>query len=139
MESETTTPVLTTAADTSRSRAWIYEILLVLVLLLGAFFRFTGLSWDEYTWMHPDERFQVWVTSDIQPVYSLGEYFDTANSPLNPNNRGHNFSNFPDPLPRFSAYRYTWLAGNCPGWPALIGAFRFVDRPAGLPDRGSRL
>jgi YYY domain-containing protein len=115
MESETTTPVLTTAADTSRSRAWIYEILLVLVLLLGAFFRFTGLSWDEYTWMHPDERFQVWVTSDIQPVYSLGEYFDTANSPLNPNNRGHNFyvyGTFPIFLTRYLVSALT----ATPGW-----------------------
>ncbi len=58
---------------------------------MGAYFRFVGIDWGEYTYLHPDERFLIWVGSDISPVHSLSEYFDTANSSLNPVNRGHGF------------------------------------------------
>ncbi|MFN2194958.1 MAG: DUF2298 domain-containing protein [Anaerolineales bacterium] len=75
----------------ANSRVWIYDLLLVLVLLVGAFFRSSGLQWDEFTWMHPDERFLIWVTADIHPVDSIGAYFNTAESTLNPNNVGHGF------------------------------------------------
>ena len=48
--------------------AWIFEILLVLVLLTGALLRLRGIYWGEFTYMHPDERFLVWVGTDIQPI-----------------------------------------------------------------------
>lgn len=66
-------------------------ILLLLILLLGAALRFVGTDWDEGHLLHPDERFLSWVAADLQPVGSLSEYFDTLNSPLNPNNVGHAF------------------------------------------------
>lgn len=58
-----------------------------LILLFGAILRFTGLNWDEYQHLHPDERFMTMVETGIQLPASIGEYFDTANSPLNPYNR----------------------------------------------------
>lgn len=73
------------------SRAWIYTLLLFLILALGAFLRFRGIDWDEFQYVHPDERFLGFVENDIQPVDSFGEYFDTANSTLNPGNRGYDF------------------------------------------------
>jgi YYY domain-containing protein len=72
-------------------RPYLYEILLILVLILGAVLRFSGLNWDEDTHLHPDERFLTMVESDIQFPDSLGEYFNTASSPLNPRNAGHGF------------------------------------------------
>ncbi|HLF89936.1 MAG TPA: DUF2298 domain-containing protein [Anaerolineales bacterium] len=73
-------------------RAWGIELLvLLLILALSAFFRFRGISWDEFQYLHPDERFLGFVENDIEPVKSLGEYFDTANSTLNPANRNHSF------------------------------------------------
>ncbi len=74
-----------------KAKSFVYEILLILILVVGAFLRLRGIDWGEYSFMHPDERFLVWVGTDISPVKSLGEYFDTANSSLNPNNRGHTF------------------------------------------------
>lgn len=63
--------------------------LLLLAILLGAWFRFTGVNWDENQHLHPDERFLTMVETSISLPKSLGEYFDSANSPLNPFNRGH--------------------------------------------------
>lgn len=66
-------------------------LLLLVILAAGAYFRFSGIWWGEYQYLHPDERFLVWVGSDISPVESVGDYFDTANSSLNPHNVGHGF------------------------------------------------
>lgn len=70
---------------------WLSGILLLLILAAGAYLRFVGQDWDVEQHLHPDERFLTMVESSLQPVGSLGEYFDTANSTLNPNNRGHGF------------------------------------------------
>jgi len=98
----------------------IYEVLLVYILFIGAFFRFVGIQWGDFQYLHPDERFLIWVGSDIQPIttppealgtppnitnnpwraifgsaypdcHNWGGYFDASCSPLNPNNRGHAF------------------------------------------------
>ncbi len=70
---------------------WIYVILLVLILIGGGYLRLVGLDWDENQHLHPDERFLTMVTSAIHSVENVGEYFDTANSSLNPHNRGYGF------------------------------------------------
>jgi len=72
-------------------RTWIWDILLILVLVIAAYFRTVGIQWDDYHHLHPDERFLTMVETSIEPVKSLGEYFDTASSSLNPNNRGYSF------------------------------------------------
>ncbi|MEW6094466.1 MAG: DUF2298 domain-containing protein [Chloroflexota bacterium] len=98
---------------------WLYDILLVLVLAVAAFLRFTGSDWGELQHQHPDELSVTSVTYDIAPIgtssdvigpaptvanqpwrtaypetftdcLEWGGYFDTACSPLNPQNRGHN-------------------------------------------------
>lgn len=119
------------AKDTTRARALIVDILLVLVLLVGAYFRLIGIDWGEYQYLHPDERFLVWVGSDISPVKCLddsytinacpaeekewmswGEYFDTANSTMNPHNQGHGFYVY-GTLPLFMArYVVEWVYGQ---------------------------
>lgn len=99
-----------TSTGKKKSRTLVFDLLLVWVLLAGAYFRAIGLNWGEYQYLHPDERFLVWVGSDITPLkcldpahgindcppdkkawMSLSEYFDTVNSSMNPNNRGHGF------------------------------------------------
>ena len=70
---------------------WVWDVLLIGVLVIAAYFRFTGIKWDDNHHLHPDERFLTMVESSISPVKNLGEYFDTANSSLNPNNRGYTF------------------------------------------------
>src|SRR5262245_37225926 len=43
----------------------ITGLLLILILAAGAYFRFTGQNWDDYTHLHPDERHMADVTDRI--------------------------------------------------------------------------
>lgn len=97
----------TSPAQTRREKLpWLYDLILVAILLAGLFFRFTGVNWDANQHLHPDERFLTMVASSIEPVGTttvdgerhwgslgdaLSEYFNTDASRLNPNNRGYNF------------------------------------------------
>ena len=69
----------------------LWDVLLIVVLLAGAYVRFLGINWDSFTHLHPDERFLTMVTSSLDVVHSLSSYFNTAESPLNPNNKGYGF------------------------------------------------
>ncbi|HEY9076925.1 MAG TPA: DUF2298 domain-containing protein [Anaerolineaceae bacterium] len=71
--------------------AWIGDILLIGVLLIGAYFRLIGVNWDENQHLHPDERFLTMVVSSINPVNSLSDFFNTETSTLNPHNQGYGF------------------------------------------------
>ena len=70
---------------------WIWDLLIIFILLIGAFFRFGGLNWDAGYHLHPDERFLTMVEGVITPVENLSQYFDTSSSSLNPNNWGYTF------------------------------------------------
>jgi YYY domain-containing protein len=70
---------------------WVWDFLLLGILFIGAYFRFVGVNWDSVYHLHPDERFLTMVESSISPVQSVGEYFNTTASSLNPNNRGFSF------------------------------------------------
>jgi len=90
--------------------AWVYDLFLIVVLVVGTYFRVIGLNWDSNQHLHPDERFLTMVESALEvkkcavpnlPAQycppeeihwlSIGDYFDTANSTLNPVNRGYGF------------------------------------------------
>ena len=114
-----------------KPRGWWIDLLLVCVLILGAYLRLVGIYWGEYQYLHPDERFLVWVGTDITPMKCLDpaytvdtcppeqkawmgfrEYFDTANSTLNPVNRGHGFYVY-GTLPMFlTRYIVQWIYGH---------------------------
>jgi YYY domain-containing protein len=80
-----------TNSNPGKKRLWLYDVLLIGVLIVGAYFRFSGSGWGDLQYQHPDELFLTSVTYNIQPVHSLAEYFDTATSTLNPNNVGASF------------------------------------------------
>ena len=63
-------------------------LLLATALLVGAWFRFTGLDWDSSTHLHPDERHITITTAQVQWPDSPLQYFNTDTSPLNPYNQG---------------------------------------------------
>lgn len=60
------------------------SILLVIVVLLGAWFRFHGLDWDSGRHLHPDERFLSTTTNDLKWPDNLSTYFDPNSSTLSP-------------------------------------------------------
>ncbi|MBI1792582.1 MAG: glycosyltransferase family 39 protein [Chloroflexi bacterium] len=107
---------------------WLYDLLLILVLLVGIYFRTIGLNWDADQHLHPDERFLTMVESALQvkkcelpntPLEScppeqvrwlgLGDYFNTASSPLNPQNRGFGFFVYGDLPIVLTRYVAEWV------------------------------
>ncbi|MFT5193042.1 MAG: YYY domain-containing protein [Cellvibrionaceae bacterium] len=65
---------------------------------MGGYFRFVGLNWDDFTHLHPDERFLTIVTSKLESESSFLAYIRTSSSTLNPYNKGEGFyvyGNFP--------------------------------------------
>ncbi|MBU0512087.1 MAG: glycosyltransferase family 39 protein, partial [Chloroflexi bacterium] len=100
---------------------WMYGLILVCILAAGAYLRLVGLDWDEEQHLHPDERFLTMVEAAIEPVDSLGDYFDTANSSLNPHNRGYGFFVY-GTLPIFIVrYVAEWMGNTGYGEVYLVG------------------
>ena len=64
---------------------------LAIILVAAAALRLAGISWDENTHLHPDERFLTMVEGGLRLPASLGEYFNTETSPLNPHNANFTF------------------------------------------------
>ncbi|WP_097654433.1 DUF2298 domain-containing protein [Candidatus Chloroploca asiatica] len=101
---------------------WLSRLLLLLILLLGAYFRTLSLTdWDAGTGQHPDERFFADVTSNVRLPASLGELYDSSRSPLNPRNND-----------RFPFFAY----GPLPVWMARTAAVALTPdtRPDGTPN-----
>jgi YYY domain-containing protein len=77
---------------------WWTPLLLVLVLIIGGYLRFTNLKWDDYKWIHPDETHMQQTLSKIHSPDSgslledIAIYFDTHRSPLNVRNVGDRYS-----------------------------------------------
>ena len=96
--------------------AW--PLLVAAIVLLGATLRFNGLDWDQPAGsdaplqMHPDERFVSMVSDRIDWPGSVGQYFDTVDSPLNPYNAEDTPSFVYGTLPLFLAKGVSTLAGD---------------------------
>jgi len=67
----------------------LFALLLLAFLLIAAWVRTYNINWDEGTHLHPDERYLTMVVSAIQFPESLAHYWNTAESPLNPANKGY--------------------------------------------------
>ena len=104
---------------------WLYDVLFLLVFLLAGYLRLTGLDWGQGGGQHPDENHFSGVLESLRtrtcenptvPVeacppnlthwISIGDYFNSATSPLNPYNRGFSFyvyGNLPMTIIRIAA------------------------------------
>jgi len=83
------------------ARRHAVTIAILAILLAGGVLRFTGRNWDDGQYLHPDERFLTMVGTGVQWPGSIGEYFDSAASPLNPYNQRDADGN-----PRFPTFIY---------------------------------
>jgi YYY domain-containing protein len=94
---------------------------LVAVLVVGGLLRFVGLQWDEGHHLHPDERFISMVEEKLAFPGSAAEYLDSARSPLNPYNRGHDSFVY-GTLPLFLSKAVATAVGKTGyGWSYLTG------------------
>ena len=100
-------------------------LLLLIILALGGWLRFTGIAWDSDSHLHPDERFLTMVGSSLSSVENPLDYFRTSVSTLNPYNFGYNlfvYGNLPMTVTRYAG---EWATGWCEAAAA---------RPDGPPD-----
>ncbi|HHN93582.1 MAG TPA: phospholipid carrier-dependent glycosyltransferase, partial [Anaerolineae bacterium] len=110
--------------------AAVRGLLLLLILVVGGYLRFTGMDWDEGQWIHPDEGHMRIITSAIHSPDDWSVYFDTHRSPLNCRNNGYQYSY--GTLPLFLT-RLTgeWLDRGCgespDRWSAAVGAVLLGD------------
>ena len=102
---QTNKPTNQQTNEPTNSRGSPGALILVLILILGATLRLTGVDWDQGQHLHPDERFLTMVETALslpgarnvagpppQGCTKWGGYFDTRCSPLSPYN--HNFGFF---------------------------------------------
>ncbi|GAB1472232.1 hypothetical protein MASR2M66_31100 [Chloroflexota bacterium] len=105
--------------------SWIYDVFFLLVFLLAGYLRLTGVNWGEGQHQHPDELFLTGVLGSLRAQtcmdeafsidacpedqkrwISIGEYFNSETSTLNPYNHGYTFfvyGNLPMTLTRIAA------------------------------------
>jgi len=88
--------------------SWLYDVLFLLVLVLAGYLRLSGVNWGEGQGQHPDENtfsgvlhslrahkcMDVLIPVDACPIeqqrwLSIGDYFNSKTSTLNPYNRGY--------------------------------------------------
>src|SRR3989344_1630698 len=67
------------------------RVLLLFIILIAVFFRFTGVNWDQGHHLHPDERFLTLVGTAMKIPGSLFDYLNPAKSSMNPANIGYPF------------------------------------------------
>jgi len=97
----------TPAPRRAARRSPLPAILLGLILLVGAFFRFQGLNWDDGMLLHPDELHVTDVIANRIHAPDLGLLFDPDRSPLNPRSvdpRAYDPNSGVAPRPRPFAY-----------------------------------
>ncbi|HSE44938.1 MAG TPA: phospholipid carrier-dependent glycosyltransferase, partial [Gemmatimonadales bacterium] len=97
-----------------------WQVGLLLILAAGGAMRFHGLDWDvapgteHPQQMHPDERFLSLVSNRLDWPDSIGGYFDTARSPLNPYNDPETHSYVYGTFPLFLGKAVSTIVGDDP-------------------------
>jgi YYY domain-containing protein len=61
-------------------------VALAAILAVALSLRLVNVNWDNGAHLHPDERHITSVSNSLRVPSSLGQYFDTDSSPLNPYN-----------------------------------------------------
>jgi len=67
------------------------KLLLIAIILIGAFFRFYDNNWDQNEHLHPDERFLTLVGTAIKVPPTFTDYLNPQVSSMNPANVNYSF------------------------------------------------
>ncbi len=109
------TPQLT-ATDKKQS-TWpglLFDIFLILLILVGLYYRFSWTNWSQGANLHPDEYGLTNTLVQMQVPKSLSDYFNTRLSPLSPYEKydikGQPAQNGPDNAMRWGQWPITILS-----------------------------
>lgn len=96
-------------------------LLLVLILLIGAIFRFNDINWDQNRHLHPDERYMTVLATLLKTPSSFAEYLDSGKSPLNPFNTDWGRSYVYGTVPLYAGFYFAhFLEQGCGPQPKLV-------------------
>ena len=78
----------------------ILEVISLLLIALGIFFRFYNMQWDSGALLHPDEYGLTNTLTQLHMPSTVSDYFNTRTAPMSPYNKydanGETISNGPD-------------------------------------------
>ncbi len=121
----------------------LWEMILILSIGLGIFFRFYNMNWDSGALLHPDEYGLTNTLTQLHMPSNLSDYFNTRISPMSPYNKydeqGETIANGPDNTMRWGQLpmliiRITAEALNRTGYMELRRLGRYISA---LMDVGS--
>ena len=76
------------------------EIILILIIGIGVFFRFYNMNWDSGALLHPDEYGLTNTLTQLHMPSNISDFFNTRISPMSPYNKydttGETIANGPD-------------------------------------------
>ncbi len=90
----------TNQTNTRKTALIAFDAGLILLVLIGIFFRFNWVNWNQDTDLHPDEYGLTSTLSQLSIPQNLDDYFNTRLSPISPYHKydeaGNQASNGPD-------------------------------------------
>lgn len=96
------------AAGRIRRHPQAHRVALLLILLLAFVLRTWNINWDQDQHLHPDERFWNIITDAVEGPTGISDYFDSADTSLNPYQHNPTFVYGTGPLVLTKASA-TWL------------------------------
>ena len=93
------------------------DVFLVVLLLIGLFFRFSWTNWNQGTDLHPDEYGLTSTLTQLSLPKSIGDYFNTRLAPLSPYQKYDVDGN---PLPISAEHRAPDNRMRWGQWPLII-------------------
>jgi 4-amino-4-deoxy-L-arabinose transferase-like glycosyltransferase len=93
-----------------------FDIFLVILILIGVFYRFNWVNWNQDTDLHPDEYGLTGTLTQLSIPKDLSEYFNTRLSPISPyqkyDENGNPTQNGPDNRMRWGQWPLFIIRGT---------------------------
>jgi hypothetical protein len=104
-----------------------FDVFLVILILIGVFYRFNWVNWNQDTDLHPDEYGLTGTLTQLSMPHSLSEYFNTRISPISPyqkyDENGNPTANGPDNRMRWGQWPIIIIRGTAEMLNAIAGSF----------------
>ena len=105
-----------TSTRPHRTTLLAFDVCLVILILIGVYFRFNWVNWNQDTDLHPDEYGLTSTLTQLSMPKTLADYFNTRLSPISPyqkyDENGNPTQNGPDNRMRWGQWPIIILRGS---------------------------
>jgi len=117
----------------AHSLAVAFDVLLVVLILVGIFYRFNWVNWNQGTDLHPDEYGLTGTLTQLSIPKNLSDYFNTRLSPISPyqkyDENGNPTVGGPDNRMRWGQWPIIIIRGTAEMLNSIEERFRKSDSP----------